>query len=558
MKYLRNRKLSTIVGTVAVVMSAHVATGQSLVESQPDLSPLSVYNVKRYGARGDGAADDTAAIVSAIAAGGHVFDGTSAAREIFFPVGTYKITASIEVPPNVVLRGVSRFSTNLTGSTISVAFDGPGIRLVRRNQQPGSLFHLGGVEDLGFSGLGSAATGASRFIELGDSRAVNVSTGAWNVFIRRCVFSYSHGYGIYAAHSQEALIDANWFRTVKFPVSFPTVVGAARLTSNTLLDETRIPGAIGMQFRPGPLGGGMGPQLGHNYVLGFEYGFWVTSMVGPTIVGNIFEGVYRTPIVLEKHAADGKTADGSGTVGFTIEGNTFINWAASAADFPAIQLNAARGGFVGANAYQSPNGAATTIINYADGAGPDLTRDNIFIEPILTGAGIAKAFPLNNPILSRNAVLGRSYLQAGAVVGDLATGGFGASEGGRTWWDAANRRFRVWDGGQVQTLTMTRRVMLPFGPTVGVNAALGTWFSVTATSGVPVTIRDPDNGTVGQVITITIRNASGGDLNPVRWGSAYKLGPWSSLADSKNRSLTFAYDGVHWIEIARTTADVPN
>ena len=108
--------MRAVVGVLVVVMSSSLpAVGQGLVGSQPDLSPLSIYNVKRYGARGDGAADDTAAIVAAIAAGGSVFDGTSVARAIFFPVGTYKITSSIDVPPNVVLRGVSRFSTNLTG-----------------------------------------------------------------------------------------------------------------------------------------------------------------------------------------------------------------------------------------------------------------------------------------------------------------------------------------------------------------------------------------------------------------------------------------------------------
>lgn len=547
-----------IVGVAAVALSSFPAVAQSPGADQPDLTPLSVYNVKRYGARGDGIADDTAAIRATIAAGGSVLDGTSAARVVFFPVGMYKITASIDVPPNVVLRGASRFSTNLTGSTLNVAFDGAGIRLVRRNSSPGSLFHLGGVEDLAFSGLGSGASSASRFIELGDSRAVNMSTGAWNVFIRRCVFNYSHGYGIYAAHSQEAQIDSNWFRTVKFPISFPTVIGAARIMGNTLLDETRIPGAIGMQFRPGVLGGGMGPQLMHNYLLGFEYGFWVTSMVGPTIIGNTFEGINRTPIVLDRRAAHDTAPDGSGTVGFTIEGNTFINWAASATDFPAIQLNSARGGFVGANAYQSPNGAATTIINYADDGGPERTRDNILVEPVLTGSGTARPFPAGNPILARNSVLGRNFLQQAGVAGDLPTAGFGTAEAGRTWWDAVNRRFRVWDGTQVRLVALPRQVVLSHGPSVRINAALGSWFAIVITEGVPLSIADPEQGTHGQVITVTIRNSSGSSLRQVRWGGAFKMGDFAPPANGSNRSVTFAYDGVHWVEIARTTVDVPN
>jgi len=553
---VRRRFLVAVTLAVTFLSLGTQAPGQTPAES--DLSRLSTQNVKLHGAKGDGLGDDTAAIAAAIAAGGNVFDGTSKARVIYFPVGTYRISSTIEVPPNVILRGAGRFSTNLTGSTISVNFDGVGVRLVRRNATPGSLFHLGGLEDLAFTGLGEKATTASRFVEIGDSRAVNATTGAWNVFVRRCVLSYSNGYGIYAAHSQEALIDENWFRSVKFPIDFPTVVGMARITRNTLLDESRILGAIAMQFRPGPLGGAMAPQITQNYFLGFEYGIWLTSMVGPTVVGNAFEGTYRTPIVLSNQLSSGATPDGAGTTGFTIEGNTFINWAASAGDFPAIQLTGARGGFVGPNAYQSPNGAATTIINYRDGGPQALTRDNILVEPVLTGSGNARPFPLNSAVLARNSVLSSRYFQPRGVDGDPATTGLGPGEGGRTWWDSTTRRFRVWDGAQVQTLSMARRVTLSYGPVMRVDAALGAWFSVTATDRSTVAIADVVNGTIGQVITITIRNASGGELGRLAWGPGYKLGNWVSPANGSSRSISFGYDGAHWVEIGRTTVDVPN
>ena len=100
--------------------------------------------------------------------------------------------------------------------------------------------------------------------------------------------------------------------------------------------------------------------------------------------------------------------------------------------------------------------------------------------------------------------------------------------------------------------------MLPYAPIVRLNAALGTWFAVTVNTGTTITITDPENGTTGQVITITIQNANGGALAAVRWGGAYKAGLWRPLATGNNRSLTFAYDGTHWVEIARTTVDVPN
>jgi hypothetical protein len=85
------------------------------------VTQLSV-NVKSYNAKGDDSTDDTAAIQSAIdvvhAAGG----GT-----VFFPKGTYKITAPLKIYSNITLVGVGsplsviRKTTNTLGENITVA-----------------------------------------------------------------------------------------------------------------------------------------------------------------------------------------------------------------------------------------------------------------------------------------------------------------------------------------------------------------------------------------------------------------------------------------------------
>jgi hypothetical protein len=82
------------------------------------------YNVKDYGAKGDGIANETTAIQSAIdavkSAGGGV---------VFFPIGTYKST-SIQLPAGVVLQGESRensvlsFSNNNPTNFITTKGDG--------------------------------------------------------------------------------------------------------------------------------------------------------------------------------------------------------------------------------------------------------------------------------------------------------------------------------------------------------------------------------------------------------------------------------------------------
>lgn len=62
-----------------------------------------VFNVKAYGAKGNGGTDDTAAIQAAITAAG----ATSAGGIIFFPPGTYPISKTITLPHSVYSGGAT-------------------------------------------------------------------------------------------------------------------------------------------------------------------------------------------------------------------------------------------------------------------------------------------------------------------------------------------------------------------------------------------------------------------------------------------------------------------
>lgn len=456
-------------------------------------------NVKGFGATGNGSTDDTTAIKNAIASISTSFDGTGTGGVVVFPPGTYKITSVIEVPPSVLLKGLSGRG-NSNNPTLFKSHDGVAVRLVRRNAAPGNLFHLGGVEDLQFTGNGAADTTASKFIELGDSSAVNTSTGAWNLFISRCYFSTTSGYGIYSAHSQEALIDGNYFVATKFPIYYNTVVASARITRNTLLDQTLIAGAIGMQFRPGSLGGAAGLQIWGNYSLNFQTGIWLTSIAGASIRDNVIEGAQKWGLVLERFLSDEVTGDGLGCLSFAVEGNTFINWAANGVDNPAIRLNYSRYGVIGLNVYQSPNGASTHCITVFDD-GVNKTEKNLIVEPVLTGTGTAAPFQANNSALQQNTLLGRNYWQLAAVAGDVNEATFGGGEQGRMWWDNTNKRLRFWKNG---TTLKTATVLDDGGGVTSTTIGAGVG-SLRMSSANPATntrwipFTDPSDGTQGWI-----------------------------------------------------------
>lgn len=102
-------------------------------------------NVADYGAKGDDAADDTAAIQAAIAA------LPAAGGVVYFPPGTYKITTAIAVRSALVLRGAgSSASVIHQASTLSHGFSGTdimyltvdGLRVVGPGSGSGDGLHL--------------------------------------------------------------------------------------------------------------------------------------------------------------------------------------------------------------------------------------------------------------------------------------------------------------------------------------------------------------------------------------------------------------------------------
>lgn len=89
------------------------------------------------------------------------------------------------------------------------------------------------------------------------------------------------------------------------------------------------------------------------------------------------------------------------------------------------------------------------------------------------------------------------------------------------------------------------------------NCGIGDAVIVTFTTGSSMGVAAPINA-YGKTLTITFKNTSGGALGSIVWNAIYKLSAWTSPANGFSRSITFLFDGTNWVEINRTTADVPN
>lgn len=130
--------------------------------------------------------------------------------------------------------------------------------------------------------------------------------------------------------------------------------------------------------------------------------------------------------------------------------------------------------------------------------------------------------------------------------------------------------FRTPDNAPIVTIDSVGRLELEralleasaapaYGASVAIDAVVANEHVITATNGTAFTIANPLYAVqAGQRITIKVKNASGGVLGAVTWGTAFKLAAWTSPANGFSRSIDFRYDGANWVEVSRTPADVPN
>lgn len=236
--------------------------GRTVTDAFTYLTNNAVFNVKDYGAFGDGVTNDTTAIQNAI---------TQAAINggiVLLPVGNYKTTATLTVPVKVSIRGM--------GGEVSIikpnAVDGIALNI-------GADFNSVFFEDFGILGTGCSACTA--FKSMGDATNTNWTSGVRISGLR--IGDVKTGMRLRNLH--RSVIRENWFQRVDIGIDYEGqnmvnwivynwiiyaggVGGATKkgIIINSTSDYN--PGGV-TQYRPESV------HVDHNQVFGFDYGIQV-------------------------------------------------------------------------------------------------------------------------------------------------------------------------------------------------------------------------------------------------------------------------------------------
>ena len=89
--------IALVVVVVAVLSGVLFFTTRSSAPSKVLVGPAGSFNVKNYGAYGDGKHNDEAAILKTIT--------TAGGKVVFFPAGNYLVTKTFILPPAAVVKG---------------------------------------------------------------------------------------------------------------------------------------------------------------------------------------------------------------------------------------------------------------------------------------------------------------------------------------------------------------------------------------------------------------------------------------------------------------------
>lgn len=221
-------------------------------------------NVLDFGATGDGTTDDTAAIQAAINAG----------SQIYFPSGTYLISAALEIPNSKVLRGEQRKTTiikrlNTTAQTLDGVASGSPILYLH-----GTWID---IENMTLTGVVTDTT-AIRFSNLGANSHINFThvdiNYCYHAFVETNGFFMTSFNNLNVAQVENAFCftSSNGKTSLTFNNCYASSCGQAYDFVNTVYS---VMNACGCDYSNHPTQGGYGDPATAKGV----YNFFICQMV---------------------------------------------------------------------------------------------------------------------------------------------------------------------------------------------------------------------------------------------------------------------------------------
>lgn len=513
----------TLVATAILLSLAGIGATASRAE-EPHASPLAVSRSgsasgsdaarEQFGLRGDGHADDTAALRAALIAAGAAPQG-----ELRLPTGTYRFTGQLVIP-----LGVSVFGSGPSFGTVLLA-DGPNaqVRLVGRESGSRGWVFRQRIVDLTIRPRPNSRSASALIeiesgynIQLRDVLISDVPAGMTAVALRDCgavvlqnvvirgrddLSSQRSGKGIVVSGTSsvalyspdiEALsrgIEVHDASQVDIfsPYMERNIVGVENSTST----QGRLQMFGGRIFAPNDACFGVRVSSGES-----KTGIWGTYIYNQNGTNRVYAVPGATLAFLD--GASGRLAVGSSRVPGAVSTATTA-FQVNSDQMPGFRFGLSIGSF---SEYISDD--AATLGDWA------------FVWP---GPGNRAA----------------RFIGEGPSSLDLVTDG------------SLTAAHRV-SGGRLQ---------IPFGRHILLDASLANVFEVRPADSEPFAVDNPINPAAGQLITVRLVNTYG-SLGSIAWGSAFRLASWAHPAVGYSRSITFVFDGACWIEVSRTPADVPN
>lgn len=543
------------------------------------LANNAVFNVKDYGAIGDGSSHPLSGVYSTLADAQEVYpDATALTDEIDWcaimkavgqvptttggglvriPAGTYRLHTSIDLTDhnNIALVGDGTRITVLEWTTRSVAWLIAADSETRHLRvQDMALFHsdrtIPDSATSGNYGIKISSISGTNIIEhvdvehCGDS-GIYIEGGTGPTTIRDSYIQFVAGYGVEIGDngtaSQDITIETGSIQSCWGGIKADNT-GSLHLqdVDAELKDVAQFPplyiaSADGFAVTDCSFSVSSGQTITPNAIVALE------AALGGVISGGINTGAGSAPNLLIGTDSDHNTIIGG------IYHNTdeyFATFASSTEGVNTAFIHPRLDGYdSGKNAVNDAAGNNSVCIGVASAAGIDVNTNGVVFRSATKN--VQFVMPSGDPVFyGANSVTSTLDMRLGPSGGTIAD-------------NDGTIRYRMDQNGRfTASAYRTTAAALTDGATVAVDATAAGYFTLAA--GGSRTVGAPTNSASGQRLTFELLNNTAGAITTT-WDSAYALaGAWADPAAAKRRVIEFRYNSTleKWVEISRSAADI--